>query len=150
MRHSILFFLCFIIAYPASYGCGKLVKGIVTYHPLYHVGARPTPEILAACCSPRPLANHTLYIKENYYSKPLYIINTDSVGMFRLKMRKGNYNLYLENTEDKRKASHFSTEQSDSISWRTNPYFTFHVASDTSIIELTIQERHDPTLPPRP
>jgi hypothetical protein len=73
------------------------IHGHFDFKPQYWGGARPTEEILERCCSIRPLANKTLYVKKNYFGKVISKIHTDSLGNFSIQLIPGEYNIYLKN-----------------------------------------------------
>lgn len=73
------------------------IYGHITYASVYKGGAKPTEEILKKCCQPEPYAGKKLYLKENYYSKPIAVLETDAEGNFKKCLREGSYNIYLEN-----------------------------------------------------
>ena len=81
------------------------IKGHATFTAVYKGGARPTPEVLEACCSKRPMANATLYLKKNYYSRLQCTITTDNNGGFQKRLRPGKYNVFLKNERDDKKAN---------------------------------------------
>ena len=121
------------------------IKGHATFTAVYKGGARPTPEVLEACCSKRPMANATLYLKKNYYSRLQCTITTDKNGDFQKRLRPGKYNVFLKNERNDKKANDLSNGKVDNTAVRkTEPYFILEIAkSSNTSFEIDIQERVD-------
>ena len=121
------------------------IKGHATFTAVYKGGARPTPEVLEACCSKRPMANATLYLKKNYYSRLQCTITTDKNGDFQKCLRPGKYNVFLKNERNDKKANDLANGKVDKTAVRkTEPYFILEVTNSTNAtFEIDILERVD-------
>jgi hypothetical protein len=118
------------------------IYGHINFIPVYKGGIRPTDEMMKACCSPRPLANKTIYIKKSYYSKPCGTLHTDTAGNFSIKITPGNYNLYFEN-ETSKPAQERSCEE-----WLTRAQAVIEVQSkNNKKFDLVIREALNPCEP---
>lgn len=126
--------------------CKVTVKGKVMYTFAYKGGARPSPELLEACCQPRPMFNATLYLKKNYYSPLQYVIKTDDEGNFKKRLRPGLYKVFLKNEIDEARAAELSSGKIDqNNAWITEPYYVIKVVpGETSFFDIAIRERLSP------
>lgn len=151
----LVFVFCMLIFF-ASKGqsvCKKVtINGKVTFTGIYKGGARPTPEVLEACCQPRPMANAKLYLKKNYYSRVKYIITTDAAGNFKKRVKQGLYKLFLNNEVDDVKAKEIDSGKADpNNAWITDPYFVINVVPEKSFsFTIDILERRDRNEIPKP
>ena len=154
-NYILLFILCclFSIKGNGQKACKKVtVSGKVTFTALYKGGARPSPEVLEACCQPRPMANSKLYLKKNYYSPVQYIINTDSSGNFKRKVKQGLYKMYLKNEIDATKAKEIASGKiNQNDAWITEPYFVMEAVPGKDLFfTIDIRERRDRNEIPKP
>ena len=148
---SVIFVLLLSFSGYGQSVCKKVnIKGKVTFTAIYKGGARPTPEVLEACCQPKPMANAKLYLKKNYYSPAQYIITTGAEGNFKKRVKQGSYNVFLKNEVDDVKAKEIAGGKTDqNNAWLTEPYFVMNVVSLKSFT-IDIRERRDPNEIPRP
>ena len=148
-KHTLLIF-SLILFITVSGSCQShnnrvTIKGHATFTAVYKGGARPSPEVLEACCSKRPMANATLYLKKNYYSRLQCTITTDKNGDFQKRLRPGKYNVFLKNERNDKKANDLSDGKVDNTAVRkTAPYFILEIAKSSNIsFEIDILERVD-------
>jgi hypothetical protein len=138
MKHlRILLLVCLTLSFLTSGAQKKKhvkIHGHVTYTHIYKGGAKPTEEILQSCCQPMPFANRKLYIKTNYYSRPLKIIQTDSNGNYRTCIRKGAYNIYINNEVNPESEKELVDGKMKEKEWLTSPY---------AVIKTDEQESHE-------
>ena len=113
---------------------------------VYKGGARPTPEVMEACCQPRPMFNATLYLKKNYYSTVDYIIKKDDEGNFKKKLKPGLYKVFIKNEIDEIKSAEIASGKIDQNNvWLTEPYYVLSVIPDeNAFFEIAIKERLTP------
>lgn len=155
-KYSSIIILIFILFSSTSFGqkpCKKvIISGKVTYRALYKGGARPTPEVLEACCQAQPMSNAKLYLKRNYYSLIKYIITTDSLGNFKKRVKEGEYRVFLKNETDVVKAKEIESGKVDpNNTWVTDPYYVINVVAKKSFrFTLDLVERRDPNEIPKP
>lgn len=125
------------------------ISGTVTYTHIYKGGARPTDEILQQCCSPQLYADKKLYLKENYYSKVIYTLQTDSAGRFNACVRPGKYKLYLNNDFNTEKSNALNAGKGDEqMQWLTDPYFEMEVTrKGERNFTIDIRERMNDEIP---
>lgn len=80
------------------------VEGKLTFTESYCQGMRPTEEILAEKKRQKPLVGKKLYIRKGKYNDittPIIAeVITDSAGIFKLNLPKGEYCLVNENKKD--------------------------------------------------
>ena len=91
------------------------------------------------------MANATLYLKKNYYSRLQCTITTDKNGDFQKCLRPGKYNVFLKNERDDKKANDLANGKVDKTSVRkTEAYFILEVTnSSNATFEIDILERVD-------
>jgi hypothetical protein len=98
----IVFALSFCIGKPKPSKVN--VEGKITYTESYCQGMRPTEEILAEKRRQKPLAGKKLYIRKgkvNFITTPIIAeVITDSAGIFKLNLPKGEYCLVADNKKD--------------------------------------------------
>lgn len=145
--------LLFVFSNYASGQCGRkiAVTGKVTFERIYKGGARPTPEMLVLCCSPRPYSNASLYLKKNYYSEDTILIHTDSAGTFNAKLKPGRYHIYISNEFNKEKSALLEAgKYDDQQKWLTEPYATLEIKKKGERnFTLSLKERmNNEILPP--
>ena len=155
MKQLQLFIIVFLfpLSNYAQSVCKKVtINGQVTFTAIYKGGARPTPEVLEACCQQHPLANTKLYLKKNYYGDVQYVITTDTAGIFKKRVKQGMYKVFLKNEVNAVKVKEIAGGKIDqNNAWLTEPYYVLNVVPGKSFsFTIDIRERRDPNEIPKP
>jgi hypothetical protein len=123
------------------------IKGSVKIIYTYKGGAPPPEELIEKLKQPVALANTELFLKRSYYSDIVFVLKTDSLGKFEMKIKPGVYNIYLtnENNQTKKPLDKNDTDAVCEENFKMQSHGTLKIyKKGNSPLEITISEKRNP------